>query len=222
MPLPARDVPDEAVLSVVTGRAVRVPGKTVVRQRIIPPSKTWMTTRVATPAAAVLLLPRVVDDSTVERCLDHCLAHHVTSVANLRALIFASAPHGVFRRQLLLDLLADRTSGIGHRSAKERTVGRWLNRAGLTGWTRNLKVRVDVSGRAVEVEVDFRWLNDRVALEVSPFFTHGSRATQDRDAERRRLLVVNRWRVVEAVDGDLANERAFARIVAALRAMGLT
>lgn len=221
MPVPARDVPNEAVLSVVTGRAVRVPGIIVVRQRIIPPSKGWMTTRVATPAATVLLLPRFVDDSTVERCLDHCLAHRITSVANLRALILATAPHAVFRRQLLLDLLADRTNGIGHRSAKEQKVGRWLNRAGLTGWTRNLKVRVVVSGRVVEVEVDFGWPNDRVALEVSPFFTHGSRVTQDRDAERRRLLAVASWHVVEAVDGDLANERAFARIIAALRAMGL-
>ncbi len=222
MPVPARVIHDEAVLSVASGRAVRVPGITVVRQRIIPPSKRWMTTRLATPAAAVLLLPRFVDAGTVERCLDHCLAHRLTSVANLRAMLDATAPHAVFRRQLLLDLLADRTNGIGHRSGKEQMVGRWLNRAGLTGWTRNYSVRIDSSGQVVEVEVDFGWPNDRVALEVSPFFTHGSRVTQDRDAERRRLLAVATWRVVEAVDADLANERAFARIVATLRATGLT
>ena len=219
MPVPARVIQDATVLSVSSGRAVRMPGITVVRQRFIPPSKRWMSTRVATPAAAILLLPRFVDDATVERCLDHCLAHRLTSVANLRELIGATAPHAVFRRQLLLDLLAARTDGIGHRSGKEQMVGRWLKRAGLTGWTRNLTVRVDASGRVVEV--DFGWLHDRVALEVSPFFTHGSRVTQDRDAERRRLLAVATWRVVEAVDADLASERAFARIVTTLRAMGL-
>lgn len=219
MPVPARVIQDATVLSVASGRAVRVPGITVVRQRFIPPSKRWMSTRVATPAAAILLLPRFVDDATVERCLDHCLAHRLTSVANLRALIDATAPHAVFRRQLLLDLLAARTDGIGHRSGKEQMVGRWLKRAGLTGWTRNLTVRVDASGRVVEV--DFGWLHDLVALEVSPFFTHGSRVTQDRDAERRRLLAMATWRVVEAVDADLASERAFARIVTTLRAMGL-
>ena len=219
MPVPARVIQDATVLSVSSGRAVRMPGITVVRQRFIPPSKRWMSTRVATPAAAILLLPRFVDDATVERCLDHCLAHRLTSVANLRELIGATAPHAVFRRQLLLDLLAARTDGIGHRSGKEQMVGRWLKRAGLTGWTRNLTVCVDASGRVVEV--DFGWLHDRVALEVSPFFTHGSRVTQDRDAERRRLLAVATWRVVEAVDADLASERAFARIVTTLRAMGL-
>ena len=44
-----------------------------------------------------------------------------------------------------------------------------------------------------------------VALEVSPFFTHGSRAAQERDAERRRLLAAQRWLTVEATDPDLVS-----------------
>ena len=218
MPLPPRVADDPVVLSVVSGRVVRVPGITVVRQRIIPPCKTWISTRVATPAAALLLLPRFVDGGAVERCLDHCLTHQLTSVTNVRALIDATARRALYRRQLLLDLLDARSGGMGHRSRTEQKVGRWLINAGLTGWVRNHNVRIGSEDR---VEVDFGWPDGRVALEVSPFFTHGSRVAQDRDAERRRLLALGDWRVVEAVDRDIANERAFARIVATLRAIGL-
>ena len=55
---------------------------------------------------------------------------------------------------------------------------------------------------------------------MSPFFTHGSREKQERDAERRRLLVANNWRIVEALDRDIATERAFARTISLLRDLG--
>lgn len=221
LPVPAVESPGrDVVLSVAAGRIVRVSGIPVVRQTVPWPSRPWMTTRLATPAATLLLLPRFVDDATVERCLDHCLAHRLASVDALRALIAQLPRPAIHNRALLLDLLADRANGIGHRSGKEQRVGRWLTRAGLTGWTRNLRVRVDAKGKLVEV--DFGWAGIRVALEVSPFFTHGSRVKQQRDAQRRRLLAEVRWHVVEALDADIATERSFGPIVATLRSFGAT
>lgn len=220
-PVPAgRAGTDNEVLSVTTSRSVEVPGLTVVRQTTRPPSKQWMTTRVTTPASTLLLLPRFVDDATVERCLDHCLAHRLASVDALRSLIANTPARSIHNRALLLSLLGDRANGIGHRSGKEQMVGRWLTRAGLTGWTRNLKVCVDDEGNLVEV--DFGWEGIQAALEVSPFFTHGSRAKQERDAHRRRLLVGARWHVVEALDADIATERSFKPIVITLRSFGAT
>ena len=219
MPVPAaRAATDDVVLSVAANRIVRVPGITTVRQTTPLPSAPWMTTRVATPAATLLLLPRFVDESIVERCLDHALAHRRCTVANVRRLLERTPSRAVHERQLLLDLLADRSNGIGHRSGKEQRVAQWLTTAGLTGWTRNLRVRVGEDQESVEV--DFGWRRARLALEVSPFFTHGSREKQERDAERRRLLVANDWRVVEAVDPDIATERAFARTIALLQTLG--
>ena len=110
------------------------------------------------------------------------------------------------------------TNAMGHRSGKEQQVARWLTSARLMAWTRNLRVRVRNDQKSIEV--DFGWRSVRLALEVSPFFTHGSREKQERDAERRRLLVANDWRVVEALDHDIATERAFARTTALLRALG--
>ena len=220
MPIPPAVLRLDAVLSVDVGRRVRVPGITVVRQTLEWPSMKWVTSRVATPAATLVLLPRFVDDATVERCFDHSLAHRLTTVRGVSALIDSLPTHAVHRRALLLELLAARSNGIGHRSRTEQDVGRWLTRAGLTGWTRNLKV--PIVGTDEEVEVDFGWQGTRLALEVSPFFTHGSRAAQERDAQRRRLLVVSTWRVVEAIDRDIAHERAFARTVGTLRSLGAT
>ena len=219
-PLPLRrGTADAEVLSVVTNRPIRVRGVTVVRQITPPPNRKWQTTRLATPASTLLLLPRFVDADVVERCLDHCLVNRLASAKSISTLITTTPTRAVHKRQLLLDLLAERSNGMGHRSYNEQDAGRWLKRAGLTGWERNHKVGVGVD---LEVEVDFGWPGTRSALEVSPYFTHGSKAARKRDAERRRLLAGAHWHVIEAVDEDIANERAFARTVAALRALGAT
>lgn len=208
----------DAVVSVPNSSCIRVPGVHAIRHLVMPPSTKWLTGRVATPAATLLLLPRFVDDWVVERCLDHALVNRLVTVAALRDLIEQTSPRAVHRRQLLLDLVDARTEGMGHRSGKEQRTARWLRMAGLTRWIPNYKVPVNRDA----IEVDFGWVSIRVALEVSPFYTHGTRAAQERDAQRRRLLVAKDWRVIEATDDDLANERAFARIVAILRALGAT
>ncbi len=221
-PVPAgRATTEDEVLSVAINRPINVRGITVVRQSTTARSKTWMTTRLATPAVTLLLLPRFVDASTVERCVDHCLVNRLVTAKALSTLIASTPSRSIHKRQLLVDLLAERSNGMGHRSGKEHQVGKWLKRAGLRSWTRNHQVRVGENGE-VDVEVDFGWPGIRVALEVSPFFTHGSRAKQERDAQRRRLLVGVRWHVVEAIDDDIANERAFAGTVATLRGLGAT
>ncbi len=214
--LPVRRRAAPPVVSVAASRSARTAGVATVRQTIEFPSQPWHTGRVATPAATLLLLPRFVDSSVLERCLDHCLAHRLTTVAEVRRLIDKVPPRAVVGRPLLLDMLAQRPTGIGHRSGMEQHVARWLHDAGLRGWRRNYRADVGL-GRTVEV--DFAWPEARAALEVSPFFTHGSKATQERDAERRRLLVVAGWRMVEATDSDLDCQQAFASTTASLRTL---
>ncbi len=92
----------------------------------------------------------------------------------------------------------------------------WLDAAGLTGWQANASVPVAVGD---PLECDVVWWPRQVILEVSPFHTHGSRAAQERDAERRGLLVAAGWRIIEATDDDLVDEAAFQRVVGLLRAV---
>lgn len=202
------------VLTVQAAVVVRIPGIVAVRLTHPLPSRPWMGARIATPAAALTLLPRYLDASNVERCLDHCLAHRLVTVATVRALIESQPRRCVMGRALLLDLLASRAGGIGHRSKKEQGVGRWLDGAGLGGWRRNYVV---VTADGTRIEVDFAWVEFKVVLEVSPFFTHGSQATQERDVMRRGLLIEMGWTVVEATDSDLTGPVAFERVVRLLR-----
>ena len=64
-----------------------------------------------------------------------------------------------------------------------------------------------------------RCLDHALAHQVSPFYTHGSRQQQERDANRRRLLVRAGWRVLEVTDPDLASELAFASTTSMLRSL---
>lgn len=216
MPLPTAVTDDRPVLCVGRQQVVRVRGIRTMRPQVQPQHRRWMTSRVASPAATVLQLPRILDDAAVERCLDHSLAHGLLTVAALSDLLGRMQPGAVVGRRMLLDLLTARSSGIGHRSYKEQRVGRWLTAAGLGDWQQNH--RVDV-GRGRSIEVDFAWPALKIVLEVSPFFTHGSRQLQERDARRRRLLVQAGWRVIEATDTDLVNEHTFAATIALLRAL---
>ncbi len=101
-------------------------------------------------------------------------------------------------RRLLQSLLHERSDGsVAFRSKKEMSVRTWLLDSGLIGWTPNFLVAV---GSNQTTEMDFAWPEQRVSLEVSLFYTHGSKQKQERDAERRRLLVMRGWRIVEAND----------------------
>lgn len=200
-------------MMVPTGNAVRIDGITAIRQRIAPPTRPWFTTRVATPAATLVALPRFVSPAVVERCLDHGLVHKLFTVELVREEIESYHYKSVTGRRLLMELLDDRSDGAGHRSRLEQRVATWLKDARVGGWRRNHKVVVGTA----EIEVDFAWPHRRVALEVSPFFTHGSRQKQERDIVRRRALVRSGWSVIEATDPDLENSESFSRVLVALR-----
>jgi hypothetical protein len=218
MPLPRRMLTSSRgiVLCVDASRRVRRSGIEVVRLGRALPSTAWMTARVATPSATLVLLSRYVQASTLERCVDDCLANRTVSVASVQAIL-NSVPRQVVAIDPLARLLLDRSDGlVGHRSGLEQQVAGWLDDAGLVGWSSNYLVPVPEGD---DVEVDFGWIDARVALEVSPFATHGSRIKQKRDAERRDQLTLAGWSIVEALDADVVGQRAFARKAASVRAL---
>lgn len=203
------------VVAVGPGRSPRTVGVEVVRPTVDLPVRRWHGVPVTTPTATLVTLQRFVSTDRLERCLDHCLVNRLTTVDRVRALVEALPPRTVPGRRRLLELLADRAErGLGHRSGTEQTVRDWLDSAGLVGWRPNVFVPVAVGA---PIECDFVWADRWTILEVSPFHTHGTKAAQERDIERRRLLVEAGWAIVEAGDADLASERAFARVVQSLR-----
>lgn len=159
----------------------------------------------------LLDLARLVDLPTLERCLDYMLVEGgPTNVAALETLV--AARQRAVNRASLVALLAVRNGrGFLYRSKLEQTVGEWLSGAGLPPFVSNFIVP------GPEVEVDFAWPSWRIALEVSPFYTHSSREKQARDMERRRALKAAGWIVVECTDAHLVSLLSFAPIFDDLR-----
>ncbi len=199
-------------------RSQRVTQRGIVASRVhhLLPSEPWLSGRVLSINGTLVHLAATLSSAQLGRCIDHCIAHRLTTVdACLDQIVEHGASRMVGRTRLLAELSA-RADGVNYRSNTEGRVARWLRAAGLPGFTPNYRAVVHAGER---VEVDFAWRTQRVGLEVSPFFTHGSRHTQERDAERRRLLTLAGWRIIEADDRHLGHISAFAPIVGALRVL---
>ncbi len=207
----------DVALSVAEVQRARQRGITVTRHRFVMPTQPWMRIGLtSTPSGTLLELAAQLRPSLLGRCVDHCVAHDLIIVNDAIRWLTNDTGDRVIGRRALLAELAQRTNGVAFRSRKEADVARWLRSSELHGWTSNHKVPVAIGN---PIEVDFAWVNTRIALEVSPFFTHGSKARQERDAERRRLLVLAGWRIVEADDRHLGSQAAFAPIADALRSL---
>ena len=204
----------QLIVTVPPGRVVRISGIAAIRRRSALPSRRWHGVNIATPASTIALLAGYVGPETLERCIDHCLVHRLTTAKAIRTVIDTQPLRSIPKLELLQQLLASRTDGLRHRSKLEQRVGKWLNRAGLVPWSPNHKV-VTTSGDLIEV--DFAWPHRKVALEVSPFFTHGTRDAQERDLIRRRYLTQTGWQVVEATDPDFENRASFDPVLQTLQ-----
>lgn len=210
----AAAAPVELVIS--DGRNIRISGISARRSTRGESTRPWFTRRVTSIEVTIVDLAAIVKPGALGRCVDHALAHRLTSVERIRAELERRSSARLGGRRALIAVLDERADGrLRHRSGTEQGVGPWLTAAGLGGWLPNQVVEV---GDGRSYEVDFTWPMERTALEVSPFFTHGSKAQQTIDAMRRRHLNMAGWQVVEATDEHLVSPLAFRPIVEALRA----
>ncbi len=208
--------PPRPELIIPHGSVFRSPDVVVRQTRYLPSSRPWFSTRITTVSSTLVALAGQVSPETLGRCVDHCLINRLTTVEHIRRELAGSGQQRFRGRDTLEAELDKRTDGrMLFRSRVEQNVGRWIERAKLPQPISNFIVRIN--GRTYEL--DFAWPRFRVALEVSPFFTHGSARTQQRDVEKRRALASIDWRFVEASDPDLVNFAAFGPTIEILRAV---
>ncbi len=186
----------------------------LIRTGWIPPHRPWMDGNVVRPGPLLLGLVGQYPASDVARCLDHGIAHSMIRVGPLHSWLVNHPAQRLAGRKTLLELLDARRDGVAYRSKKEAKVANWLRKHGLGGFASNK--RISTGGRAW-VEADFVWEQPKVVLEVSPFHTHGSERQQARDIERRRMLMLRGYRVIEATDAHLVSSAAFRPIADSLR-----
>ena len=182
---------------------------TVRRSRGRIHSQPWHGGRVMTATSTIVSLAGLVPPQRLGRYLDHALAHRLVTVEGLSAEV-DERKRFVGRPALQHELAARSSGAVLHRSGIEQRVARWIRASKLPPAQPNLFVEVASDN---SIEVDFGWPKSRVGLEVSPFFTHGSAATQRRDMERRALLQQSGWHIVEATDEHLVDQAHFAPIL---------
>jgi hypothetical protein len=180
------------------------------------PFMPWHAVRVATPALIVVTVTASGESAwRVERLLDDVLTRRMTTVAKVHALIHEPGWTKFRGRGHLTAALNARADGRHlFRSNYERSVKRWITRAGLPA----PKINHLVNTSAGPIEVDFAWPELRVNLEVSPFVTHGSRRATRRDIDRRNALFELGWRVIEADERHLVGAHCFQPILRSLHA----
>ena len=220
IPKAVRNAHADVHLHVEQKRIVRIKGIRARRVSRPLPTQNWHGAKLATPASTLVSLGGLADEDVFERALDHCLINKLATAHGLVALIEGLTVRALPNRGALLGIARKRLPNdrnrVLYRSKLEQNVGGWLTLGGMKGWRANFTVRLS-TGRTIEI--DFAWPDQKVALEISPFHTHGSQKTQERDAQRRRLLILLGWRTVEALDTDLVDANAFEATLLTLSAL---
>jgi hypothetical protein len=193
------------------GTQYRSTGIVVHQTRFYPSIQQWRTGMVTTPAATMIALAKVLDRALLSRCLDHGIINGLLTVDEVvKELKDRVRFRG--RRDLLSELAARSNGKLMFRSLSEGRVQGWIRRSGLPTPESNVSLETPLG----TFEVDFLWRALKVILEVSPFYTHGSREQQERDAIKRRAVILAGYRIIEATDADVSSFVAFGKTIDAL------
>jgi very-short-patch-repair endonuclease len=181
------------------------------------PSRPWQTGRVATPVLTIVTLASGgASCAQLETVLDAALTRRLVTVHRIEELLLKPGWLRFRGRSVLVSLLQARSGGRAlFRSRTEEKVHRWITQSALPKGVPNHRASTSMG----DVEVDVAWPKQRVALEISPFWNHGSRAKQERDIDRRQALVASGWRIIEAYDRHLVDRRSFQPILELLEGL---
>lgn len=106
---------------------------------------------------------------------------------------------------------ADKRAGVRTESWLEREMLELIDRAGLP----LPESQVEVAAGARRPRIDFRYVEQRLIVEVDGHRTHSTRAERQADAERDARLLASGWRVVRFTYEDVTERPAY--VVAMLR-----
>jgi very-short-patch-repair endonuclease len=214
--MPIGSLPDLPELIIPHGSRQKVKGIQLHQVRTMFFDQRWHSGRILTPAATLVSIAPIVDPARLATCLDFAIANRLISVPRLFKSLSGTHTRGMTGMQTLRNELGQRIDGrVLRRSQLEQKAARWLKSFGVPPGKANMMIRTS-SGN---VEADFAWPEFKVILEISPFYTHGSKAAQLRDAQRRRALVAEGWKIIEATDEFLADATSFAPIAATIRSL---
>jgi very-short-patch-repair endonuclease len=163
---------------------------------------------ITAPARTLLDLAGEASTREVERALADGEARHLVSRREVIALLARSRRHrGTAALRKLV--AADRAPALTRSEAEERLLA-------LVGSAQLPPPGVNI--RLGRHEVDFRWREQGLVVEVDGFRFHSSRLAFERDRLRDAELQAHGWRVIRVTWRQIAHQReaVVARIAAAL------
>jgi Protein of unknown function (DUF559) len=159
-------------------RAVLLPDE-IDRERGIP---------VTTPARTLLDLAEVLTPDKLERAVNEAEVRRLTSPVSLDALV---AWHATRRGTAAIRRILEHHAEIGETITRSELEGRFLALVDAYDLPRPKVNRPSEHG-----ELDVRWPDERLIVELDGFATHGTREAFERDRARDRALQAAGFRVI--------------------------
>jgi hypothetical protein len=190
---------DPAVVEVITPRRVEIRG--IRARRIALPTDEMTVERgipVTTPARTLFDLAAVLTQDQLERAFNEAEIGRLTSPTSVPALL---ARHPGHRGSQAIRRVLAKHEAIGEtftRSELEWRLVALLDAEGLP--------RPQINPLTDHGELDARWPEQRLVVELDGFATHGTREAFERDRARDRALQVAGWRVVRVTWRQLTTE----------------
>jgi hypothetical protein len=183
------EIRDSAVLEVISARKLRRPG--IRAHRIVLPDDEVTAhdgIPVTTPARTLFDLAAVLTLDQLAHAFNEAEYRRLTSPTSLDALL---ARYPRRRGTTNLRRVLEKHRAIGEtfaRSELERRLASFLDAYGLP--------RPLLNATSDHGELDARWPEQRLVVEVDGWAAHGTRDAFERDRARDRALVTAGWRVV--------------------------
>ena len=182
-------------ITIPRARRLRPPPGIVVKRRFVPPEDRARTQDVSLTGLALTSLHGAValgiDGAAM---LDRALQRRV-SFAAVRAAHYRNLGcTGSYQAGLLLTAAGDRAS-----AQSERLFIKLMRGAGITGWEVNRRLQLG----AITAEVDFRFIRERLVIEIDGWAWHHQHDRFQNDRTKQNALSIARWQVLRFTWFDL-------------------
>lgn len=186
------------------GHDLLLAGVRVHHSRSLPPVDLTIRDdlKVTTATRTLIDLSAVLDRSTLQRVLDHCLAQRLTTARFVTRRLDSLGRQGRAGSALLTVLLAD-ASCDGRRPESELERRLWELLAQLPGPPPVAQYEVHLPG-GHRARLDIAYPDIRLGIEADSYVHHSSPSDWASDHTRRNALIAAGWRVLPVTWDDVA------------------
>jgi very-short-patch-repair endonuclease len=193
-------------LTLPFGHDALLAGVRVHHSRLLPPVDVTIRDdmKVTTPTRTLIDMSSVLDRSTLQRVLDHCLGQRLTTTSFVTRRLESLGRQGRPGSALLTVLLADAArDGRRPESELERRLWELLRQLPGPPPVAQYEVRLPGGRRA---RLDIAYPDIRLAIEADSYAHHSSASDWASDHTRRNALIAAGWRILPVTWDDVSHD----------------